>query len=370
MIAKNEERVIGRACRSVAHLVDWYTIILDSESDPKDASEEQIVKALGIGGQILYEPYGSVSECRNRCIAYAEPNTDYLLALDADDVIVGDIDKSKLTADVYTVRIEDGAAAAEGGKQEVKPRVSGCAYSRIILWRTGKGLHYKGVVHEHLTPTDGLSVAPLSSIVYRRYTDGRSWGDLKGKYLGHAALLKKELERDPSMATRNAFYYAQSLKDAGEYREAVDAYVNRANMGGSDQEVFVSWLSAGRLAMEHFGKDPPPSSDWFMWACEEAYHAVPSRYPEVFLVLAEGYARRGDRWKAYVYAKASLASAIPPGGLFTDESAYTWRNFLTYGVCAFSLGFIQEAETVLRAVRNRLPADQLPVVDEILAKCP
>jgi len=379
MIAKNEVAVIGKACRSVAHLIDHYTIILDAESNPNDSSEDEIVKALGDRGQIFYESYVNVSDCRNRCIAHAEEHTDYLLALDADDTIEGDCDKSQLTADIYNVRIED----------------SNCTYWRPILFRSNRGCHYEGVVHEFLTSaTPNLVGMNLPSLVYRRGFDGDTWSNpelkrlleakvsgllddetyeqlaarerqkaSKRKYAGHAALLKRELAKDPSN-TRNMFYYAQSLKDAGETEQAIAAYRYRAEMGGWDQEVFVSYLTAGALSM----RAGQPADKWAP-LLTKACIAVPARAPEALVVMAEGLTRLGDRFMAYVFAKASVGFAIPSDALFVDEGVYTWRNALTYGVCAFDYGLKQEARVVLSEMRSRFPADQLATADEIIGKC-
>jgi hypothetical protein len=58
--------------------------------------------------------------------------------------------------------------------------------------------------------------------------------------------LRRALQSDPDN-TRYAFYLAQSLRDAGQWHEAIAAYEKRAAMGGWTEEVYYSRLQSAVL---------------------------------------------------------------------------------------------------------------------------
>ena len=59
--------------------------------------------------------------------------------------------------------------------------------------------------------------------------------------------LAKALEKDPTNP-RNLFYYAQSLRDAGDYPASLSAYERRGTMMGAwDEETYFALLQCARL---------------------------------------------------------------------------------------------------------------------------
>jgi hypothetical protein len=61
-------------------------------------------------------------------------------------------------------------------------------------------------------------------------------------------LLRKDIsEEDPSFQSRFTFYLAQSHRDCGAKEQALTNYLRRAEMGGWDEEVFVSLYNAAQL---------------------------------------------------------------------------------------------------------------------------
>ena len=64
----------------------------------------------------------------------AQGHGDYIWVMDADDLVVGNLDLSGLTADAYELQFSDEA---------------GFAYWRQQLMRDGMPWRYRGVVHEY-----------------------------------------------------------------------------------------------------------------------------------------------------------------------------------------------------------------------------
>jgi hypothetical protein len=401
MIAKDEAHVLPRSLGSVKHLFDYYTIILDA--DNTDNSEEVIKQVLGdIPGQVLKEPYMNVSYARNRAIFHAEKHTDYLFALDADDVVEGFIDKSELGADSYDIRIIDGSALTSGGAVPVNMADRGCCvYMRPVMIRSGRGFRYVGVDHEYLTSdvpntTRGL----IQGAVMRRYTDGRSWvtpeiEDLRArtnagkvtpeefaviyarltdeacrqKYYKRAKLLERELEKNPA-DSRSAYYCAQNYFDARCKHEAAQMYLKRASMGGWDQEVFMALMRAADILADS-DKLNIGAISWeklYLQACE----VCPFRATEALWHLAWQHFQQKNYMKAYIYAKATFGTNVPESNmpvLLIDEQVYAWKAPLLYGWSAFNAGFKKEAKAMLELILPNLPAHEETQVRELLEQC-
>ena len=59
--------------------------------------------------------------------------------------------------------------------------------------------------------------------------------------------MKEALARDGQNA-RNTFYLAQSFKDVGDCRSAMEWYEKRVLMGGWEEEVYYSLHQLGRMS--------------------------------------------------------------------------------------------------------------------------
>src|SRR5690606_541701 len=138
--------------------------------------------------------------------------------------------------------------------------------------------------------------------------------------------LGAELQRDPTNA-RAAYYYAQSLKDAGRYREAFDAFDRRAKMThGWSEETFWALLWKARLA-PFVGEDPVPHH-------LAAHHHSPKRAEP--LSALEWHFRNTRRHDlAYQYAVQARACPYPTTArLFVDMGAYSPEALEAAGIAA------------------------------------
>src|SRR5262245_51439962 len=94
MIVKNEAAVIRRCLDSVRALID-HAIIIDTGSN--DGTQEIVRHWLadaGVAGSVLERPWHDFATNRNECLAAIRsvPDVDYVLTLDADEVLVLDKD--------------------------------------------------------------------------------------------------------------------------------------------------------------------------------------------------------------------------------------------------------------------------------------
>ncbi len=334
MIVKNEAHVIARCIKSVKpHITSW--VIVDTGST--DGTQELIKELLkDIPGELHERPWKDFSANRNEAIELARGKADYLMVVDADDVIVGAC-PHRLIHSHYMLTVEDG----------------GIVYDRCHIFKSTLPFHYVGVLHEYLEcKTPGLNPVKLPSLKYRRYHEGARSKDKKDTYLRDAAILTAalETEKDEYLQRRYAFYLANSYKDAGEPEKAIDAYEKRAVMGGGFiEEIFISLLYVAELKAS---LDRP--EDEVEKAYLRAYESRPGRIEAihdlcVYLRLKEKYQ------KAYLYAKGVMDKKHTTDTLFVNEQVYRWKMLDETAVAAFYCG----EKDVSRTICEELLQNQL-----------
>lgn len=234
MIVKDEAHVIERCIEHVRPFVDSYAIV---DTGSTDDTEEVTKHALrDLPGKYVHAPWKGYGPSRTRSLQVAEKvcPSGYALIVDADDIWSGTKPELDESHDLYAV----WCRRAEEGRRHPSSR----------LFRLGAGLRYVGPVHEHPANADGKLVSGVMTDALQVLSppEGATWQD-PDKYRKHARLLSEALVDDPAN-TRYLFYLAQSYRDSHDDERAVRLYLARANMGagGDAEEVYVSYLEAGR----------------------------------------------------------------------------------------------------------------------------
>ncbi|MEU3094177.1 glycosyltransferase [Streptomyces sp. NPDC006967] len=308
MIVKNEARVIERCLSSVRDLVDTWVI---SDTGSTDGTQQLIRRALrGLPGELHEEPWKNFGHNRTLNIEHALGKADYLLLLDADQVMRRDGVLPALTADSYMLRHE-GAT-----QYRIKRLVRG-----DIPWR------YEGVTHEYLTSDQRHGQENLDALVVEHFADGGSRAD---KFERDARLLSADLKRDPDN-TRTVFYLAQTMRDLGHVKEAVRLYERRAEMGGWDEEVYYSLLQAGILRAR--------SGDWprAMDALTRAWETRPQRLEACYEMASRLRAMRRYH-AAHAVVSAGLGRRQPDDLLFVQPWVYQWGLLFEFSISAYWVG--------------------------------
>lgn len=314
MIVKDEADIIVECLKSVYPVVDFMLICDTGSTDgTKETVLREFTKDHLIGIEYRGDDWEDFSTNRNRALQKMREHEmiDFVLMMDADDRLVIDDPefdikhfKEKLTHDVYNVKIAIG----------------GVEYWRPALFRNSKEFFYKGVLHEFLEKLPGATV-------------GYAWGfhieanAAKGarskdpeKYLKDAKVLEDALatETDPFMVARYVFYLAQSYRDSGELKKALMLYQRRTELGFWDQEIYVSFLEAGKLAAQlDFG---------FMSAIALFDHATRTKPDRAeALYMAALLCRRHEKYQMAVeFAQRGLERKQTPNGLFVQPWIYAY----------------------------------------------
>src|SRR5438132_996624 len=121
MIVRNEAPVIARCLAALRpHIAHW--VIVDTGS--ADGTQDLVRAALAdVPGTLHERPWIDFAHNRNEAMALAQGHGDYLLIIDADDVLQADQPLPPLTHGAYLLREVDS--------------VSGTEFSRIHIVRTG-----------------------------------------------------------------------------------------------------------------------------------------------------------------------------------------------------------------------------------------
>jgi glycosyltransferase involved in cell wall biosynthesis len=321
MIVKNEAQVIARCLASVKPFIDTWVIVDTGSTDSTQALISLCMQA--IPGELHERPWRDFASNRNEAIEFARSKADYLLVMDADDVLVipPDFVMPPLTADSYKLRIEN----------------AGTTYWRTQLFRSDSDFHYEGVLHEILL--GGKTESRLEGLTYLCSREGARSTDPK-KFEKDAAVLETVLASEPPahLRARYTFYLAQSWRDAHQPDKALAMYEKRAAMDdGFEEEAWHSLLEVAKLSAR-LGRGNAAVIDAYL----RAYERRPSR-AESLCYLAV-YLREHERIAAgYPFARIANETPRPDDILFIDDAVYAWRAKDECAVAAYWTGRFEES---------------------------
>lgn len=343
MIVRNESHVVTEALDSVLDLLDTWSIVDTGSTDETVDLIGRYFARHDLPGELHQRPWVDFGHNRTEALELACGLADYLLVLDADDLLVGRPDLSDLWADAYELRY---------GPDFV--------YWRPQLFRSDRAWAYEGAVHEAAVCRDGpVRVERLGGdyhLVSRRLGDRNRRGD---KHRLDRALLEEAVAQDPTDA-RSLFYLAQTLYDAGELAEAHDRYGERIDLGGWEEEVAYAALQRGRC-LERLGRDDDAVLEYL-----DAWERRPTR-AEPLCELAR-FHRERSRWPlAHLYAERAATIDFPDRDqLFVAADVYDWRALDELAVSAYYVGRPVDSVTGCGALLDggHLPESERPRVED------
>ncbi|WP_406496934.1 glycosyltransferase [Streptomyces sp. NBC_00846] len=325
MIVKDEAPVIRRCLESVRPLIDTW-VILDTGST--DGTQDVIRDVFSdLPGSLHESPWKGYDGSRSEAIDLARDKADYLLFIDADDLMEVEpgFRMPELTHDAYHVALHDAPVV----------------HWRLALVSTRLPWRYVGVLHEYIDCGTSYSLGTFEGANILSVGGGarlRGEGQRK-KYLRDAETLQQGLIKEPDNS-RYVFYLAQSWRDAGEPEKSLAAYDRRAGMGGFAEEVFCSHLYAARLAAE-LERPPTEVVDRFL----RAHESRPSR-AEALGELARYCRMNGPRWPlAHMFARQAAQIPYPKDVLFVEFEWYDWCALDELAVSAYWVGEYEESKS-------------------------
>jgi glycosyltransferase involved in cell wall biosynthesis len=321
MIVKNEAPVIARCFASLRPIIDYWVIV---DTGSTDGTQDAIRTLMAdLPGELHQGAWRDFAHNRTEALELARPHGEYVLIIDADDVLEFETQfkMPALEADSYMLRIADTSVT----------------YNRTQIVKAALPWRWRGVLHEFLTCEAAVTSGVLEGLRLRRNHDGARRRD-PGTYRRDAEILDAALqtESDPFMRSRYQFYLAQSYRDCGEREKALQAYLQRAELGFWVEEVFMSLYSAAKL-QEGLGRPFDQVIETYLRAAD----AVPSRAEA--LHGASRYCRMSGRYKeGYEIAKRAGPFSQVPEGLFVEPWIHEYGLLDEFAVNAYWVGEFQE----------------------------
>ncbi|WP_132250622.1 tetratricopeptide repeat-containing glycosyltransferase family 2 protein [Natranaerovirga pectinivora] len=203
MIVKNEEEIIDRCLTSVADLVDEI-IIVDTGS--RDNTKKVIEK---YNPQIYdFQWTDNFSEARN--YAFSKATKEYILWLDADDII---LEKDRKKIKVLKEKLDDSIDVVmmkyDLGKDK---EASTITFYRERLLKREKEFKWVEPVHEYID-VSGKIVKVDISITHKKNKE-RSERNLR--------ILENYIDNNSEINPRNYYYYGRELQHLGYYEKAIN----------------------------------------------------------------------------------------------------------------------------------------------------
>jgi GR25 family glycosyltransferase involved in LPS biosynthesis len=320
MIVRDEAHVIGETLDSVAPHIDHWVIVDTGSTDATIQTVRSHMAALGIEGELHERPWRDFGANRTEALELCRGKADYAWVVDADDLVAGELDLSGLTADSYILRYGEDFR-----------------YWRKQVFRDGLRWRYEGVVHEYPRCLDPATEERLEGDYHLESRRLGARSRAADKYERDCRLLEEALERNPD-DERAQFYLGQSYFDAGEHRQALEAYTRRAEMGGWDEEVFYSLLR--RASCLTLLDEPWEAA---LSAYLEAWQSRPGR-AEPLYEIAHHYRLSDDFALGHLFAKRAAEIPFPDAdSLFVGADVYRWRAQDELAICAYYLGRHEES---------------------------
>ena len=339
MIVKNEAPVIARCLASVRPIIDYWVIV---DTGSTDGTQDAIRTFMAdVPGELHERTWRDFAHNRSEALELAQPHGEYVLWIDADDVLEfeQEFEMPVLQADSYMLRIIEGPTIVHNRTQIVRA---------ALPWR------WRGVLHEFLTCDDAGSRALLEGLWLRHtYGEGARQRDSQ-TFRRDAEILCAALqtENDPFMQSRYQFYLAQSYRDCDEKEKALQAYLKRAELGFSSDEVFMSLYHAAQL-QEAFSYPFETIFATYQRAAQVAPHRAEAIHGACRLCRTTGH------WSRYEFGKPGLCLTPPDGALFVENWIYEYGLLDEFSVNAYYACAYQESldacERLLR--EGKIPTD-------------
>lgn len=311
MIVKDESQVICRCLASVLPLIDYWVIVDTGSSDHTQEIIKDFMK--NVPGELHERPWVNFEHNRNQALELAQGKSDYVLFIDADEVLALEQNfvLPELDKDFYYVMTE----------------FSGTKYGRVQLVNNHLNWKWIGVLHEAVNSPQARTSDTLIGVKNVVSCDGARSKDPQ-KYQKDAILLEKALLSEPNNS-RYRFYLAQTYLDAGDYEKAIENYEKRITMGGWDEEVF--WCMY-RIALAHELLNAPASTVTASYLRANSFR--PSRV-EPLCRLAKYLRLSGNNPAAYAVARQGLNVPLSNDILFVEHWMYDYDILLEFSIAAY-----------------------------------
>ena len=333
MIVKDESQVIEKCLSSVKPLIDYWVIV---DTGSSDNTKMVIQKTMeGIPGELHERPWVNFAHNRNEALELAQDKGDYVLLIDADEVLQypEDFAFPALEKDLYFILVRQQ-------RDHRSPGIGAADAKRDGLINNHLNWKWRGVIHEVITSPDAKTSEVLDGILnlynsHKKGISGRSKDSVVAKYLRDAEVLERALEDEPDNS-RYAYYLGVSYAAAEKLELAKKSFEKRVSMHSADlQETFLALYNLGLVQLSL------NETDAALRAFYRANAFRPTR-AEPLLQLAKIYRQQNNFLLGYLLSKYALSFPYPAEDFCVEYVVYDHTLLIEFANCALLLGKFDE----------------------------
>lgn len=340
MIVKNEEKTLERCLRSIKGIADEI-IIIDTGSED---STKEIARTFT--SQVFdFEWIDDFSAARN--YSFAQATMDYVLWLDADDILLAE-ERTKLlelkntlapTIDAVSMIYHTAFDSENNVTQSNR---------RLRLVRRSKNFTWSGVVHEDLA-TDSTFHYLDSDIVVTHLKPHSEHGLSKRNLL----LYKKHIDAGRALRPADLFHYAQELRTHEEFEEAIPYYRQFLQTGSIN-------VDAALLALHELAKCYHLTGNLDKeWECTLKSLELDVPRPEFSCRFAERFVQKEQFQQAIFWYELALRDQAGVSDRAIENYPFkTWLPHKQLGLCYYRIGNYERSLHHNKLARQYLPHDQ------------
>ncbi len=320
MIVKNEEATLARCLETVRDIVDEINIVDTGSTDrTKDIARQYTDRVFD------FVWTNSFAEARNESYKYA--TKDYILYLDADDVIL-EADREKFkelkeTLDPSTdaVSMYYNAGTDEFGNVTLR-------FRNIRLVKREKNFRWYGDCHNYIDVW-GQTINSDAAVTHKK---------LKHSVGRTVSIFEQKKAKGDSFSPRDYFYYGNELRENGRYQDAIDSY-------NKNLELKEGWVEDKIFACIYKGDCYRALGDREneLASLYQSFNYSAPRGEACSRIGYNFHKRREYKTAIFWYELAAKLEPDPDRWSFVYMAYYTWYPHLQLCVCYYNIGDYQRA---------------------------
>ena len=325
MIVKDEEEVLRQCLNSVREICDEIIIVdTGSKDKTKEIAKEFTEKVID------FTWINDFSAARN--FAFSHATMDYILWLDADDILlIEELNKFKTLKNSLDVSIDAVSMIYHISFDEYgNPSFS---FRRNRLVKRENNFKWIGPVHEYLEVGGNIFTADIA-ITHRKNNKTKQ----SNQSDRNLKIYEDRLEKGEEFSPRDLYYYANELKDHAQFQKSTIYYqLFLATKKGWVEDEIRACINMAEC-YRNLGNVEKEKESLVMSICYD----VPR--PEVSCRLGDLYKNKRNFKKAIIWYRLALEIVEDDHKGFKQKAYSTWYPHLQLCLCYWEIRDIELAE--------------------------
>lgn len=355
MIVRDEQDTLGRCLESVAGVFDEIVIV---DTGSTDATRRV---AADWGARVVeFEWIDDFAAARN--VAFAQGSSEFLMWLDADDVLLPADRQKLLTLKANLDPRIDAVSMTYHTQFDAAGNVT-ASNRRFRIVRRGKGFSWIGIVHEDLVCAGPFTYINSDIVVTHRKPAAEAEPSRR-----NLTILENHIAAGRQLRPVDVLNYARELEMHKRFDEAIPYY--RQFVDDESQDLNVRTFALHKLASCYYMTGQPDKE----WDCTLRSLDMDTPRPEFACRVAERFLSRDQFRQAAFWYELALtipSTAAPDQWSIESYPFQTWVPHKQLGWCYYKLGDYTRSLKSNQAAQAYRPDDpeiatNIRVLEELL----